>query len=372
MISFRSWRGIAGIAAVAALVAACATAITSSEHKAGKAEGARIHMGEGHFAKDGKAFHYWDKEKEIPAVCSRCHAATGVAVYLKEGKNAASPHVKNGFACTNCHADMLTYARHAAAQVQFASGAKVDSGHNDTNLCMTCHQGRESTASVNKAIAGMEADTPNPKLSFVHVHYYPAGATLFGTEAKVAYEYPGKTYAGRFNHVPGMNTCTACHDPHAGEVRVAACGQCHNGVNALADVASIRMNSKGDFDGNGREEGLGREVASLHKELYAGIQQYARSVGGASIAFSPEAFPYWYTDSNGNGKVDPEEVKPANGYKAYTPRLEQAVYNYTFVLRDPGSAYHNARYTLQLLYDSLESLAQSGKAGVNMGGKARP
>ena len=59
-------------------------------------------------------------------------------------------------------------------------------------------------------------------------------------------------------------------------------------------------------------------------------------------------------------------------YPAYTPRLLQAVYNYTFVLRDPGAAYHNGRYTVQLLYDSLESLAASGKAGVNMGGKVRP
>jgi hypothetical protein len=50
----------------------------------------------------------------------------------------------------------------------------------------------------------------------------------------------------------------------------------------------------------------------------------------------------------------------------------QAVYNYTFSVRDPGSAYHNGRYVLQLLYDSLESLAASGKANVQMSGKVRP
>ena len=57
---------------------------------------------------------------------------------------------------------------------------------------------------------------------------------------------------------------------------------------------------------------------------------------------------------------------------AYTPRLLQAVYNYTYSVRDPGGAYHNGRYVLQLLYNSLDSLAQSGKAGVTMAGKARP
>ena len=37
-----------------------------------------------------------------------------------------------------------------------------------------------------------------------------------------------------------------------------------------------------------------------------------------------------------------------------------------------GAAYHNGRYTLQLLYDSLDSLAASGKAGVDMKGRVRP
>src|SRR5690242_11070206 len=87
------------------------------------AAGARIEMGVGHFNRAGKAFHYWDKQKEIPAACSRCHAAEGVPQYLKEGRNAPAPHVKNAFACTNCHADMLTYARHSVARVTFASGA---------------------------------------------------------------------------------------------------------------------------------------------------------------------------------------------------------------------------------------------------------
>jgi hypothetical protein len=47
-------------------------------------------------------------------------------------------------------------------------------------------------------------------------------------------------------------------------------------------------------------------------------------------------------------------------------------YNYSYSLRDPGGAYHNGRYVPQILYDSLESLAASGKAGVEMRGKVRP
>jgi len=94
--------------------------------------------------------------------------------------------------------------------------------------------------------------------------------------------------------------------------------------------------------------------------------------GEVKIAFTKAAYPYWYADSNDNGRIDPEELKMANKYPAYTPRLLQAVYNYTYAVRDPGGAYHNGRYVLQLLYDSLDSLAASGKAGVSMSGKARP
>jgi hypothetical protein len=132
------------------------------------------------------------------------------------------------------------------------------------------------------------------------------------------------------------------------------------------------MSTQGDFDGNGKEEGIAREIANLQAELYAAIQTYAKSVGGKPIAFTKAAYPYWYADTNGNGRIDQEEVRPDNAYTAYTPRLMQATYNYSFALRDPGGAYHNGRYVLQLLYDSLESLANSGKAGINMSGKVRP
>jgi hypothetical protein len=356
-------------------VAAAALALTAWTASSGWAQhnaGAIIQMGVGHFNRDAEAFHDWDKVKEIPAVCSRCHGAEKVPEYLKDGKNTPAQHVKNGFACTNCHADMLTYARHTVAKVNFPSGVTVNSGDNDSNLCMTCHQGRESTAKVNKAIAGQPLDTPNPKLNFIHVHYFPAGATRYGTEAKVGYEYAGKSYVGRFAHMPNVTTCTGCHEPHGGAVLVVRCGACHAGVKTLADLKTIRVSTKGDFDGNGKEQGLAIEIASLERDLYAAIQTYARNVGGKPLAFTRAAYPYWYTDTNGNGRIDPEEIGMKNKYTAYTPRLLQAVYDYTYSLRDPGGYAHNGRYVLQLLHDSLDSLAQSGKAGVNMKGKVRP
>ena len=363
-------RGLALISIIA--VAAIVLAVRPGRSEEKPEIGVPLHFWEGHFDRHADAFHEWDNKKEIPAVCARCHGATSLPEYLKEGKNTPAPHATNGLACANCHADLLTYARHSVAKVTFPSGLTADSGNNDANLCMTCHQGRESTASVNKAIAGLPLDTPDAKLNFIHVHFYGAGATTYGTDAKVGYEYDGKKYVGRFAHMPNVSTCTGCHHPHDGAVMVERCGGCHNGVKELADLANIRLTTAGDFDGNGKEEGLAKEIAGLQTQLYAAIQTYAKNVGGMGIGFTEAAYPHWFADKNGNGRIDPEEVSFANAYHAYTPRLLQAVYNYTYSVRDPGGAYHNGRYVLQLLHDSLESLADSGKADVNMTGKARP
>ena len=169
-----------------------------------------------------------------------------------------------------------------------------------------------------------------------------------------------------------LSTCTGCHQPHGAELKIDRCGGCHEGSKTVADLANIRMSTRGDFDGNGKEEGLAREITGLQTQLYAAIQTYSKNIGGTPIAFTKTAYPYWFADSNGNGRIDPEEIKMANKYIAYTPRLLQAVFNYTFSLRDPGGAYHNGRYMLQLLYDTLDSLAASGKAGASMAGKVRP
>ena len=90
----------------------------------------------------------------------------------------------------------------------------------EMQLCISCHQGRASTVSVNGRIAGKSLDTVDDSLSFINVHYFAAGATLFGTDVQGGYEYSGKTYVGRFEHVPGVQTCVDCHDTHALDVKV--------------------------------------------------------------------------------------------------------------------------------------------------------
>ena len=84
-------------------------------------------------------------------------------------------------------------------------------------------------------------------MSFRNPHYFPAGATLFGSEAGGAYEYEGQAYNGRFRHVSSFDTCISCHETHALEALEEACGTCHAGIEGVEDTRT----TEGDFDCDG-------------------------------------------------------------------------------------------------------------------------
>jgi len=304
----------------------------------------------GHFAGSQEAWRHWDEDGEVRSSCAKCHSATGLPTYLKEGVNVAEP-LANGMLCTTCH-DFAAgdFARYEVTEVEFPSGAVLDAGNPDSNLCLSCHQGRESTVSVNRAVAGLGADAVDEGLSFRNVHYFAAGATLFGTEAQGAYEYDGKTYNGRFAHVTGFDSCIGCHGTHGLEVKFEACGTCHAGIE---DVEDIRMDAT-DFDGDGdTEEGLAGEVETIHKALYAAIQAYAADTVGTPIEYDAHSHPYWFTEDG-------------ERYATWTPRLLQAAYNYQYGAKDPGAFAHNGKYVIQILYDSLSDI------GGDTAGMTRP
>jgi len=311
----------------------------------------------GHFAGSAEAWRHWDEEGEVAASCVKCHTGAGLPMYLKNGATIATA-ASNGMLCTTCHDEANWPARYAAANVTFPSGKRVTFGEGleDANLCLNCHQGRESTASVNGAVRGLEDDTPDANLRFRNVHYFAAGATLFGSAAQGMYEYEGLTYAGQFTHTAGFATCVDCHNAHELTVNVEACGMCH-GIETAEELATIRMDAI-DYDGDGdTTEGLAGEVATYQEKLLAAIQDYAANVAGAPIAYDGHVYPYFM---GADGKA----------YTAWTPRLLKAAYNYQYSQKDPGAFAHNARYVLQAMYDSLADLGT--KVTVDMTAMTRP
>jgi hypothetical protein len=235
---------------------------------------------------------------------------------------------------------------------------------------MNCHQGRTSKVTVDQATQDMEDDTVAESLRFLNIHYFAAGATRFGTEAKGAYEYDGKEYVGFFEHIEDFDSCTECHSTHGLDVQVAECADCHDGVESVEDLQTIRE-SGDDFDGDGNtDEGLAEEIATMREALYAAIQEYAQSNIGTAIGYDPATNPYFFIDTNGNGQIDPEEANGDNRYATWTPRLLRAAYNYQYSTKDPGAFAHNGLYILQTLYDSLEDIGT--QVSVDMTGMTRP
>lgn len=322
----------------------------------------------GHFDATGEPFRHWDAEGEVPGSCAKCHTSGGLPQFLANGTTiAAEP--SDSLACTTCHDSLPEFTLYPSPQVTFPSGAVLSFSDDPEespaeNLCLNCHQGRESTVSVNRAInsAGVGDDEVSDKLAFRNVHYFAAGASLFGGDAQGAYQYADHEYSGQFEHVRSANTCIECHDPHQLEIEVETCADCHENVESEEDVRLIRMTDEDeveliDYDGDGNmEEPIADEIASFQEALFASLQAYALETTGVGIAYDAHAHPYFYIDTNANGLADAEEVNRDNRFVTWTPNLLRAAYNYQYSQKDPGVFAHNADYIMQAMYDSIESV----------------
>jgi hypothetical protein len=324
----------------------------------------------GHFDTTAEAFRHWDADGEIPGTCARCHSAGGLPIYLANGVNIASP-VTNSLTCSTCHDNVGEFSIYEVNEVRFPSGAMLTFGEGEeANLCLNCHQGRESTVSVNSAIqrAGVGDDEVSDALTFRNVHYFAAGATLFGGEAMGAYQYEGKEYSGRNLHDgDDFTMCVDCHYEHELTLQVDECGDCHDDVEVQEDALLIREEGDDeeaiDYNGNGDvEEPIRDEIFALEDALLVAVQAYAADTIGTAIAYDSHSHPYWFIDSNGNGAADPDEVNGDNRYATWTPTLLRAAYNYQYIQKDPGVFAHNPDYALQILYDSI--LAIGGEDAV--------
>jgi predicted CXXCH cytochrome family protein len=322
-----------------------------------------------HADASSESFTHWNNEEAVPEVCAACHSTPGFLDFVGADGSAAGQTDKPAplgsvVACETCPNDAVK----KMTSVVLPSGySHPDPGSSAS--CMTCHQGRNSTSSLQAAINkvnGLDNDTVSDKLAFVNVHYRAAAATLLGSLAKGAYEYEGKNYAGRNNHVPQLATCTACHNPHSTKVEPALCIGCHK----TEDLKAIRT-TQIDVDGDGDlAEGISSEITTLHQRLGAAMRSYAAEIIGAPAIYAG-SYPYFFNDTNGNGAADADEIAYPNRYNSWTPRLVRAAYNYQFVAVEPGAYTHNPHYVLQILYDSIENIADV-TGSVSTEGLTRP
>ncbi len=321
--------------------------------------------GSGHADYSAEAFNHWNEDGEISSSCARCHSTPGFMDYI--GADGSKPDSIESAAplgtvveCEACHNDVANDLSH----VVFPSGVEID-GLGGEARCMTCHQGRGSKDDVDDeflAVGASIADAPdavNDELGFENIHYYPAGATLYAGEVRGGYQYDDAVYDWRFRHVSGGDVCIECHDPHSLEVQTDVCSTCHEGVTAVDDLKDVRMiaSLSSDYDGDGdTSEGIYYEIDGLKTALLDSIQQYTVDQGLGAICYHTTNYPYFFIDTDSNGDCSDDEGEYSNAFASWTPRLVAAAYNYQMAAKDPGNFAHNAKYTIQLLHDSLQDL----------------
>jgi hypothetical protein len=327
----------------------------------------------GHADTESEVFRHWDEDDpaEIPTNCAKCHSTYGFQDFIVDGvvDNAVS-QLDSTVECEVCHTDPNGGILRNHTSVKFPSGITVENLGPEA-LCMECHQGRESTSTVDAYIEEKEIvgeDTVSSTISFRNIHYYAAAANQFGTLVQGGYQYEDKVYDARFSHVDGYNACYTCHNPHSLEVRLDNCATCHTDPQnqtywgGIDDPRNIRfIGSFVDYDGDGNmEEGMFYEIQGVRDTLYAYIQFYAKEVAGTPIGYDLAnlTYPYFFIDTDGNGVIDPDEAVYANSYKAWTPRLIKAAYNFQCSLKDPGGYAHGGKYLIEIMYDSVESLSE--------------
>jgi len=302
-----------------------------------------------------EAFTHWDEEDppEIPIECAKCHSRPGYVDFVGvDGTEAGIvdhvAKVGTTVTCFVCHNE----ASADWDDVLFPSGAKIY-GLGAVALCVECHQGQSSGATVDDAVAaaGMtDDDVASAELAFVNSHSI-SGATVFGAETQSAYEYDGQAYRGRFTRGDDFFACIECHDQHSLELQIESCHACH--TIGKDDPKAIRVDTT-DYDGDGdTAEGMAGEIETLSEALYAAIQDYARNALDVPLVFEPSAYPYFFVDIDDDGEVDPDEAVFPNRYGPWTPRMLRAAYNLNYAARDPGAYAHNPDYVIQALYDSL-------------------
>jgi len=255
--------------------------------------------------------------------------------------------------------------------VVFPSGVEKTLG-DSSNICMQCHQGRESGLSVVN-------NTTWPR-GFINLHYFAEAAMFFGTEVTAGYEYADRNYNGQ-NQFAGheqikKQNCIQCHlerrlidgtvkkdhtfFPETGGDNTvqATCNGCHYNLTDFDDLGKPFGNRNVDYDGDGIGESFRHEVDGMQARLILQMNVYAKANGYSPIMYTPKVYPYFAKATC--YQQDPGcQPAPAGNYSFPNAQFLGAAYNY-HLAQDPGAGIHNHKYVIQLLYDAIENLGGVG------------
>jgi hypothetical protein len=306
---------------------------------------------------EGPAFTHYDFKGASRQACQRCHTATGFknlvtapATY-DPANNVffATGEEREMLYCWACHTSNVGDLRDPGAFTNVSPYAEPAAriaavpDLNGSNLCMSCHSGRESGT---EDIANSADDFTSK--SFVNSHYLALGGVLFRT---VAYEYSGRNYdnAATFAHDqigtlgdPGMGSngpCVGCHmktaNGHTLEVVTGNLGA----VTAIDAYTNICSNC------HPSEATLITNLNDYYDDFVDALAELSTSLTNAGHPYLG-GYPYFSSGDWTNGTSDNNVGKNYMG----------AAFNYNMLLHAPGAYAHNYQYTRKLIYDSIDFL----------------
>jgi hypothetical protein len=319
--------------------------------------------------------------------CVRCHVAKGFTQYV--GSNftnispvgVASDKTSEPLTCNACHNTdsasnpgfTIRAVSNVTAYYNYSSAAtkklivKFDRFYGEkpfyyppvpvdnagSNVCITCHTGRQSGATI-KAAANAGLNFSNA--SFINSHYMSAAGSLYQSTGFYFYTstryLPGSaatahSYAGTEPNygVPGGGNgpCVACHmnstapkhsfKPYerdsSGQItnwEATVCWQCHQ-----YDVTFVQ----------GQQDGFAASLDTL---------QYLLKLKGI---YYNATYPYFFKSegpyTSANAFKDWNSVYPDKGVN-----VMGATFNFNLMKREPGAWAHNPVNTKRLLWDSID------------------
>jgi hypothetical protein len=199
-------------------------------------------------------------------------------------------------------------------------------------------------------------------ISFVNPHYLDSGALLW---SRNAWEYifnqgtQPQTYSEGITAHQEKN-CMGCHmstanaanteGGHTWKPQVETCKQCHG---EIANFSDIRPFTPVDYDGDGIFETVFDEIGTITPgappdgSTGTGLfGQLVAALKAQGILYNPDVYPYF------NSSID-----PFPSFTAWTTNTLSAAFNLSWAYKSGACVYyHNSKYVVQILQDSLRAL----------------
>ncbi|MGA2221562.1 MAG: hypothetical protein ABSH21_07270 [Verrucomicrobiia bacterium] len=312
------------------------------------------------------AYEALSESEGTSATCARCHAPMGFVDRLK-GKNPIRTGTGN-LSCQTCHDPHVNPAA-GAHQLRVYDTVTLDdsvaptpptlTGQGTSATCMSCHNARRSPPPTYSSSTTLPHDSTATDVLLAIRASTNVMAIVSGAMNVIA----TVTLENSAHHT--VAKCVDCHmfqgsntvgdhtfsmtDRLTDADNVAACNQCHAGVDPVTDFDHVSVLTSGrphggDYDGSGITEGVQTEVDGVltnlvTKMLATGI---TRGSGGSA----------WTSLTN------------SASYPVIYAAQRNAVWNEFLIERELSRGVHNTRFAVGLLQWSYTVLS------TNTGGRA--